>query len=1367
MSENMTMAGGGDRRKDKRYGGGSHPAVLKIEGLSAFDCNIGNFCESGFYISANDNDSLRTILPMIKAGASLVVDYERGTEQHSIAGQIARLDADGVGVHAPGMNQEQFRALVSGKIKSGEPTNASGVVSGSQQLISECRECLFDFASKFSAEFFERAEKDLKSALEEASFSKRPEYQFSLNSLLADPSRTQSAFQAALRETVTEFELGRASSPEKASQKTSNLDELSLVDEKGFEKWLAVSSIAYRIDGELRQEMTGFEQRYSRISGYSIDRSSTPYGPEVICSLFDEQLKRMDLSEEGDDVIRKTLYKVLLEGMRSLYEELKEVVASVEPSSSSASGEAAADSSPSMERADSDTEQPTEDAAEEQKASGDTGSEESNTSSSEGHQSGDQPVGGSPAADGQPGGSSTTSGGHQSPPIEHRPVPKGQREYSFENLFRAIQRRSDGDDEISSPSSSRPSAAGVGAGAGAGAGAGGAASTGGSSSGVTEGAPRQSGGQGIASAFAGMRKASKSNVRQIRPRPAGEPAPKTGEVVNLVDQIEKKARFEGDGGSSLPLSRRLTKKMDETALGALDDQSREQLSTVAEIVDRAVAEYLPTSQIEALVVALEKPLLKLVLVEPEFLDDESHPARRFTNMLDQFAIAADDDGNFYDTKLFQFLDSVIGAIVKEPIISGDIFETSLEQISDMLLTLQQLRLKRVSLLQESSEARERVRTARQRTVSALDEALSGKEVPVSALDLLDIGWRHYLNLIELRETFQSETWSKAFDLFTQVCQWLSGDRLDRTSAGGKTVDENALNTLLHEIEIGLSKVSTDTDGVESFISAIKTEVQAAAVNGPAATSHYAAVDAEKTSAVSQIGIARIGEWWSVPVADKKIITQLIWRNDSGDKYSVTNRSASRRWELNAAQFERDIASGKVSRIGEGQFLLFERSEGALFDDLYKRLSARLLEEEHVGAINRKGFLKKLDHVCAKKDATSVLCMVEFDQFRVIRHNFGLDACDDLSLKLLDELQEALSPTDIVSAFTQDSFMILMQNCDQQMAEVKAEKILDRYRDYKHNIGTDAYRLGVNIGMAVCVTEEEGADISLRRTDSACMASKDAGRNHVQFYDPANKQLKVQESVMELAGRIDRIIAGGGLYLRAQMVVPVGDEEGLSPYHEILLGINDEQGRRVVPEKFVQAIETLRRADELDMWVINKTFSWIRENPEQFQEWGGFSINMSGASLGSQKVLDLLLTEIPKLGVPATLLTFEITETATIENYDSAKDFLWEVRRLGCLFSLDDFGTGYASYSHLRKLRPDILKIDGSFVWNLATDNNDFVLVKSANEIGKALGFKTVAEYVESPAILAKLAEIGVDYAQGYTIHRPEPLEEMAKRAKSK
>ena len=1399
MADNNKFSQGEDRRRSKRYGA-DQPAVLKIEGLSAFDCQIQDFCEAGFFVAAGPDGALQNILALVQVGTKLSVDYSSGPNSYSVAGEIARLSAEGLGIYAPSMNDAAFRALFAGKFKVGVPQATSNEVSGAQQLISQCREALFDFAKSFVPNFYTKAEEKLNQALEEATFSQRADFQHALNAMKADPSRAQSGFESSIREAVEDFENGRALKP-----KAETDSELSLVDKRGFEEWLAVSSIAYKIEGELTQELTEFEQRYARLSGSAVDRKNSPYAPETICRLFDEQLQKMELSEHGEEVAHKAMSNVLMSDLKDLYSHLHEVLESIDPvgrggSSNAASAEneveADSDASTDDQTAEQNSEETVEDALNDS-----SGSEESVSSAvpSGGQDSGN--IG--PAGVAHPEGANDAEIGSGTPASfasgqqAGRPVPKAQREYSFENLFRAIQRHSgvasgsadsgggsasEGSSAVSSffnPSALPPSALGgqpsTGY-AGQSAGSSSSGSTGDSGPDATSGAGSASAangqspvsaaptGRSIARALAGMRGASSGgrvSRAKAESRATSLPEPPKAEVVNLLDQIEPKSRAAGDGGSSLPLARRLSRKMEETNLAGLAEGQRERLNTVADIVDKAVSEYQPTSEIEALVVALEKPLLKLATVDSQFLEDEFHPARRFMNTLDQFAIAADDDGNFYDPKLFQFLNSLIESIVQEPTINRDIFEDSLGKISSMLLQLQQLRFKRVSLLQESSEARERVRSARSRTSEALDELLGGREVPVSALDLLDVGWRHHMNLIELRETSGSETWHNALNVLVDVKDCLAGTVPDICADEKGKLDESKLDSLLHKVESGLSKVSTDTDGVESLVATIKKQVLLAQKEPNPTREHIASPRQELVNHVNS-GIARIGEWWSVPVSGKNIITQLIWKNNLEDKYAATNRSASRRWELNAEQFEKDIAAGKISRIGEGQFLLFERSEGALFDDLYKKLATQIVSEEHVGAVNRKGFLKKLDATCTDKDKNSILCMVEFDQFRVIRHNCGVQVCEELSEKLLAEIQETLEIADVISPFAEDSFMILMDSCDQKMAEQKVQKIIALCKDYKHKVGGDTYRLGVNIGLAECGFGEEAADTALRQVDSACVASKESGRNLMQFYDPANKQLKVQDSVMEMAGRIDRIIASGGLYLRVQMVMPVAESQDMAPYHEVLLGIDDEQGLRVVPEKFIQAVEQLRRTDELDTWVIKKTFAWIKENPKMFEELGGFSINLSGASLASSDVLEHLLEEIPKLDVPNEKLIFEITETAAIDNYDSAKDFLWEVRRLGCKFSLDDFGTGYASYSHLRKLRPDILKIDGSFIWNLASDNSDFVLVKSMNDIGKALGFSTVAEYVESAAIIEKLSEIGVDYAQGYAIHRPEPLEEMMK-----
>ncbi|MDP2029288.1 MAG: EAL domain-containing protein [Thiobacillus sp.] len=248
--------------------------------------------------------------------------------------------------------------------------------------------------------------------------------------------------------------------------------------------------------------------------------------------------------------------------------------------------------------------------------------------------------------------------------------------------------------------------------------------------------------------------------------------------------------------------------------------------------------------------------------------------------------------------------------------------------------------------------------------------------------------------------------------------------------------------------------------------------------------------------------------------------------------------------------------------------------------------------------------------------------------------------------------------------------------------------------------------------------------------------------------------------MDWAGRLDSFLKGSGLYLRCQQVMPISTDVSLLPYYEILLGIDSEVGQEISPMHFVPAVESLQRSHELDLWVMQKVFEWISANPSSFAPLGGFAINLSANSLSNPEVMDYLQQMLPGSDIPTHKIAFEITETAAIESYGAAQDFIREIRRYGCKFSLDDFGSGFTSYAHLKNLRTDTLKIDGSFVKDMLQNPDDYAMVKSMNDIGHSLGLITVAEYVESPLILDALREIGVDYAQGYAIHKPCRIDEL-------
>jgi EAL domain-containing protein (putative c-di-GMP-specific phosphodiesterase class I) len=214
------------------------------------------------------------------------------------------------------------------------------------------------------------------------------------------------------------------------------------------------------------------------------------------------------------------------------------------------------------------------------------------------------------------------------------------------------------------------------------------------------------------------------------------------------------------------------------------------------------------------------------------------------------------------------------------------------------------------------------------------------------------------------------------------------------------------------------------------------------------------------------------------------------------------------------------------------------------------------------------------------------------------------------------------------------------------------------------------------------------------------------------------------------------------------------------HYEILLTMVDEFGDIMPPGDFIVAAETYNRMTAIDRWVIERVFHWMNINRDQLDHFGGFSINVSGHSINDETFPDFVLEQFSKSQAPTSRVCFEITETAAISNLDNAVDFMNRMKIIGCQFSLDDFGTGLSSYSYLRNLPVDFVKIDGVFVKDIADNPGDYAVVRSINEIGHYMGKKTIAECVESAEVLASLKEIGVDFAQGYQVAKPQRLEDL-------
>jgi diguanylate cyclase (GGDEF)-like protein/PAS domain S-box-containing protein len=416
-----------------------------------------------------------------------------------------------------------------------------------------------------------------------------------------------------------------------------------------------------------------------------------------------------------------------------------------------------------------------------------------------------------------------------------------------------------------------------------------------------------------------------------------------------------------------------------------------------------------------------------------------------------------------------------------------------------------------------------------------------------------------------------------------------------------------------------------------------------------------------------------------------------------------------------------------------------------------------------GLVNRQEFERRLSRTLetARTDTVEhTLCYLDLDQFKVINDTCGHVAGDELLRQLASVLHDKVRKRDTLARLGGDEFGVLMEHCDLDEGRRAANALRDAVESFRFRWEDKNFRIGVSIGIASVTEATESVARVLSQADSACYAAKDRGRNRIQVYSVEDTEFVRRSGEMEWVRQINQALEENRFRLFCQPIAaiePGRDEKG---HYEILLRMVNEEGTLVLPAEFFPAAERYHLASKIDQWVIATTFEWLRHHPNLLDHLLLCSINQSGHSLGDAAFLEYVNREFEKNGIPGSKICFEITETAAIANFASASRLITDLKKRGCQFALDDFGSGLCSFAYLRALPVDFLKIDGAFVKNIVGDPLDFAMVKSINDMGHVLGKQTIAEFVENRAILDKLREIGVDYAQGYGISSPRPLDDL-------
>jgi diguanylate cyclase (GGDEF)-like protein/PAS domain S-box-containing protein len=425
------------------------------------------------------------------------------------------------------------------------------------------------------------------------------------------------------------------------------------------------------------------------------------------------------------------------------------------------------------------------------------------------------------------------------------------------------------------------------------------------------------------------------------------------------------------------------------------------------------------------------------------------------------------------------------------------------------------------------------------------------------------------------------------------------------------------------------------------------------------------------------------------------------------------------------------------------------------------LSYQAAHDALTGLINRREFESRLttaiESARADRQVRHAMIYVDLDQFKVVNDTCGHPAGDQLLRQVTGLLQTRVRANDVLARLGGDEFGVLLEHCTPDQALRIADTVRQSIHDLRFQWGTNTMQIGASIGIVQIDQHTESVATLLSAADIACYSAKDGGRNRVQVYDPASASARHRE--MRWMARLTHARDEGRLDIMFQPIVRVAEQAKERPHYELLLRLHDENGAIVLPDEFIPAAERFNLMPSLDRWVIEKVLREFVPSTRDGVEEAAYTVavNLSGTTLSDPSFLEFLIDVLEAHEPTPGVLCFEVTETAAITNLGHASYLMREIASRGCLIALDDFGSGLSSFNYLRTLPVNYLKIDGNFVQNVATDPIDRAMVEAIVQIGRAIGIETVAERVETPAVLDTLRRIGVGYAQGYLVGRPAPM----------
>ncbi len=1335
---------------------------------------IKDFSKGGVFLQyADQSQYLQLKRASIHVGDAVEAVVSHQGNEFSIRGKIAHWNDIGLGVQfserhiqfyqvLEAVNQDQEAAVNSARKQFiNKQKNISHAVK--ETIIGQFRNQGMDFIDENFNEFFDVLDETL---LEEADKQRSDELQhpyFDAMALLRKHRKNIIAsISDELKIILDQIAAGRdQDEPSKKINPEISVSQLSLVEKEDFEDWLIVRVVVSRADLQFKEPLLELQLRLDAAFPLKTNTSTqNPFSPSSVCRSLHRCIRHLRFDQKIERQIFRVFQERVVDRLGRLYQQLNKVLREngVLPDIDVHRYLAA-------------------EALKKRKASGDTfgtDAKEQKNPTAPGASS-------APANTNHQQGASAPSAQSSSQPSTPPSAQNGSQPARAPANFGSLPLAevSYGDEPQAAPAPAQPAQVGQ---------APAAPAAGISLTRLQESLTRARTAYSTASRLMRLhqkmsageqaeqtRAEALASVREMPVETPATAAPITqadGATMQAISQIQQQLAAEQvDYSGQMPLLEFVQAHVPDDSI--ISNSEREAIEMLDQLFINIVDTPRIAPQLKDVLRRLALPVLKVMLHDPTLFQAEKHPARQLINTL---ALLADKDSiNLANNK--KAVERTVSEVLNNYETDIAVFESAQQHLHHEIDREKRVIQRNLDRVTEACRGQEKINLANNQIEDEINQRLAEKRIPLAVVNLLEAGWRELMRLCLFREGIESRAWATTLLVIDQLVLRLSPGAWDVEKI---TFSEDELLKL---IEKGLSKIPQTKFRQSDVIKELDRLLHAENIqDSDLITYHAKAIQQENPLQefkklgergsdesfqrwVKRAQELKEGQWLEFDaLSEFTHLYQLAWLGENGNRFVFVNHHGMKVADINLIDVTLKLKKGEIRVLSEEGFSAVDRGLDALVQKIYDQLAFETAHDQLTGLVTRKEFERCLARSVArskKNNESYLLCYFDLEEFKVINNTCGYEAGDTLLRSIAKRLVAASESHDVLGRLGADQFAVLATVKNEPEAYRKANHLKQVIESERFEWNQEQFVISCIGSLVVFDHNNNHVMELLRGVESASILAKKAGHKEIQVFDPNDDRMEERDNIMSWVARINRALDNNQLRLRCQKIIPIENEESLhKPHFEILLTVVDENGEHLPPADFIRAAEEYSRMSSVDRWVINHILDWMADNRHFLEFIGGFAINLSGHSMNDDSFLDFIFQKLVDTGVPRDKVIFEVTETTAVANLEDAADFIREMREIGCRFSLDDFGAGQSSYAYLKHLPVDFIKIDGSFVKNIANDDVDYAMVKSITDMGHFLEKLIIAEFVSDQDILETVADIGVDYVQGFHLGKPVFLEDV-------